>query len=95
LIVTEHDRISISAEALHLPDHLDASIDGLEAGSHVTAGDVKLPSGVELTADPALIIAVITTAPTAEQLGAELPEAVAEEAAAEEGEAAAEAETAA
>jgi large subunit ribosomal protein L25 len=74
LVVTEHDRVSITADALNLPDHLEASLDGLEAGSHVTAGRVTLPSGVELAADPELILAVVSVAPTAEQLGAEVPE---------------------
>jgi len=87
LIVHENDRIAISAEALHLPDHLEVSIEGLEAGSHVTAGDVKLPSGAELVADPSLIVAVVSMAPTAEQLEGETAEA-AEAEEAEEGEAA-------
>jgi large subunit ribosomal protein L25 len=80
LVVTEHDRISIVAEALHLPESLDVSIDGLEAGSHVTAGDVKLPQGAELAADPETILAVVSVAPTAEQLEGETAEAAAEEA---------------
>ena len=42
-------------------------------GSHVTAGDVTLPAGVELAADPELILAVVTLAPTAEQLEGEVP----------------------
>jgi large subunit ribosomal protein L25 len=88
LIVTEHDRLSITADALNLPDHLEASLDGLEAGSHVTASGVTLPSGVELAADPETIIAVVTVAPTAEQLEGVVPE----EAAAEGEEAEAEAE---
>ena len=79
LIVTEHDRLSITADALNLPDHLEASLDGLEAGQHVTAGSVTLPSGVELAADPELIIAVVTVAPTAEQLEGVVPEEAPEE----------------
>jgi large subunit ribosomal protein L25 len=92
LIVTEHDRISIIAEALHLPESLEASIDGLEAGSHVTAGDIKLPRGVELATDAEITIAVVSVAPTAEQLGGEVAEAVeaAEAPAAEAAEASAE-----
>ena len=57
-----------------MPDHLEASIEGLEAGSQVTAGDVELPAGVELAVDPELTVASITAAPTAEQLEATLPE---------------------
>jgi large subunit ribosomal protein L25 len=85
LVMVEHDRLSINAEALHLPDHLEASLDGLEAGSHVTAADVVLPEGVELAADKHLTIAVVSMAPTAEELEGEAPEAAEEaEAAAEE-----------
>lgn len=85
LVVTEHDRISIVAEALHLPESLEASLEGLEAGAHVTAADIKLPRGVELAADPETTIAVVSVAPTAEQLEGETAEAAeaAEEAAPE------------
>jgi large subunit ribosomal protein L25 len=86
LVVTESTTLSITAEALHLPEHLEASIEGLEAGSQVTAADVKLPRGVDLAADSESIIALVTVAPSAEELGAEAPEAPeAEEGAEEEG----------
>jgi large subunit ribosomal protein L25 len=82
LVMVEHGRLAITADALHLPEHLEASIEGLEAGSRVTATDVPLPSGVELAADTELVIAVVAMAPTAEQLEGEVTEAEAE---AEEG----------
>jgi large subunit ribosomal protein L25 len=75
LVVHEQDRIAITADALHLPDRLEASIEGLGAGARVTAGDVKLPAGAELAADPDVTVAVITVAPTAEQLEGEVPAA--------------------
>ncbi|MET7822345.1 50S ribosomal protein L25/general stress protein Ctc [Micromonospora zamorensis] len=74
LIVHDHDTLSVTADATKVPDHLEASIDGLEAGTLVTAGDVKLPAGVELAVDSDLTVASITAAPTAEQLEATLPE---------------------
>lgn len=89
LVMNEHDRLSITADALHLPDHLEASIEGLEAGSHVTAGDIKLPTGVELAADAELILAVVTGAPSAEELEGDAGEASTDESA--EGEASTEA----
>jgi large subunit ribosomal protein L25 len=88
LVINEHDRIAIHADAMQLPEHLEASIDGLEAGSQVTAGEVTLPAGVELAADPHLVLAVVSVAPTAEQLEGEVAEAAVEEPA--EGEAPAE-----
>jgi large subunit ribosomal protein L25 len=87
LVMHEHTTLSITAEALNLPDHLEVSIEGMEAGSHVTAGDVTLPSGASLHADSDLVLAVVSVAPTAEQLeGAAEPE-VEEAAEAEAGEA--------
>jgi large subunit ribosomal protein L25 len=80
LIVHEHATLSVLADATRLPDHLEVSIDGLEAGTRVTAADVTLPTGVELAADPELVVAIITGAPTAEQLEAEAGEAPAVEA---------------
>ncbi|MBM0239041.1 50S ribosomal protein L25/general stress protein Ctc [Micromonospora sp. ATA32] len=93
LIVHEHDTLTVTADATKVPDHLEASIEGMAAGSQVTAADVKLPAGVELAADPEMTVAAVTAAPTAEQLEAtlpeiETPEEQAEEAAAEGEEAA-------
>ncbi len=71
LVNHEQQTLSIVADATKLPEHLDVSIDGLEAGSHVTAGQIKLPAGAELAVDPELIIAIVNTAPTAADLAAE------------------------
>jgi large subunit ribosomal protein L25 len=53
---------------MHLPSGFEVSIEGLEAGSQVTAGDVNLPSGTELAVEPDFVLAVISQAQTAEQL---------------------------
>jgi large subunit ribosomal protein L25 len=71
LIVHEQNTLSVLADATRLPDHLEVSIEGLDVGSRVTAGDVTLPSGVELAADADLVLAMVTGAPTAEQLEGE------------------------
>jgi large subunit ribosomal protein L25 len=71
LVNHEQQTLSINADATKLPDHIEASIEGLEAGSHVTAGDLVLPDGVELAADPELIILIVNNAPSAADLDAE------------------------
>ena len=71
LVMTENDRLSVLAEALRLPEKLEVSIEGLDAGGKVTAADVRLPEGVELAADPDLTIAIVAAAPTEEQMAAE------------------------
>lgn len=68
LIQHENDTLSVSAEALHLPETLEVSVEGLEAGSQITAGDVKLPQGTELIADPSLVLAIVNAAPTAAEM---------------------------
>ncbi len=82
LVNHEQQTISIIADATKLPEHIEASIEGLEAGSHVTAGELKLPAGVELAADPELIVVIVNNSPSAADLdaeGAETAGAAAEE----------------
>ncbi|GIE27815.1 50S ribosomal protein L25 [Actinoplanes italicus] len=71
LIVHESNTVAVVADALHLPSELEASIDGLEAGSHITAGDVKLPKGVELAVDAETVLAIINAAQSNEEAPAE------------------------
>ena len=68
LVMTEHDTMSILADATRLPDHLEASVAGLEAGAQVKAGDIALPTGVELAVDPDMVIAIIAQSPSAATL---------------------------
>jgi large subunit ribosomal protein L25 len=68
LVMVENTTLAVLADATKLPEFVEVSIAGLQAGSQVTAGDVQLPAGSELGADPGLVIAVVTGAPTAEAL---------------------------
>ena len=77
LVVSDHNTLSVVAEALHLPDGLEVSIEGLEAGAQVTAGDVTLPAGTTLAVEPDLVIATVSAAQTAEQLEGDSADAVA------------------
>jgi large subunit ribosomal protein L25 len=92
LVMHEQQSLSITAEAMHLPEFVDVSIEGKEPGSRVTAADVILPRGSDLAVSPELVVAIIAAAPTAEEMEAEAGEApAAAEAEAEAGEAPAEA----
>jgi large subunit ribosomal protein L25 len=85
LVVNESTTLAVVAEAMHLPSGFEVSIEGLEAGSQVTAGDVQLPQGVDLAVEPDFVLAVVSQAQTAEQLEGEAPEGEASaEASAEE-----------
>ncbi|AZH79212.1 MULTISPECIES: 50S ribosomal protein L25/general stress protein Ctc [Microbacterium] len=52
--------LSIEAEATHIPQNLEISVEGLEEGAHITAADVTLPKGSTLLADPETLIVAIS-----------------------------------
>jgi large subunit ribosomal protein L25 len=78
LVSLEQPQLSIEAEATHLPDGVDVSVEGLPAGSQIHAKDITLPSGTTLATDAEALVVNITAAPTAEMLEAELAEAEAD-----------------
>ncbi|MDN4483627.1 50S ribosomal protein L25/general stress protein Ctc [Demequina lignilytica] len=58
--VVEHATVQILAEATHLPESLEVSIEGLEEGARVYARDIELPKGSELVTDADAAIVVIS-----------------------------------
>jgi large subunit ribosomal protein L25 len=78
LLNQELTAVSVEAEATHLPTEIAVSIEGLEIGSQITAGDLELPSGSTLVTDPAQLVLAISEAPTEAELEAETAEAAEE-----------------
>jgi large subunit ribosomal protein L25 len=70
--------LAIEAEATHIPQQLEVSIEGLEIGQSVHAKDVALPSGSTLHTDPEAVVVLIAPAASAAQVEAVLAEAEAE-----------------
>lgn len=68
LVIHEHDRIAVHADATRLPDQLEVSIEGLAVGEQITAGDLQLPDGAELAVAPETLLAVMSMSPTAAQM---------------------------
>jgi large subunit ribosomal protein L25 len=78
LVTTEHSTLSVEAEATHIPDFFEVSVEGAEVGTQILAKDVELPSGSTLQTDPEALVVNVSAAPTAEEVEAELAEAEAE-----------------
>ena len=78
LVVTENAVVSVEAEATHIPEAFEVSVEGAEVGTQVLAKDLELPSGVTLLADEELLIVNVTEQISAEALEAELAEAEAD-----------------
>jgi len=91
LVTQDANTIQIEADVQSIPESLTLSVEGIEAGTQILAGQVELPKGVTLVTDAETLVVNVVTAPTAEDLDAE---GAGEEAAASGEEAAAEGETA-
>ena len=78
LVVNENTVVSVEAEATHIPEFFEVSVEGAEAGTQILAKDLDLPSGTTLLADEDLLIVNVTEQISAEALEAELEEAEAE-----------------
>jgi len=59
--VVETQNLSFEAEATHLPQGVEVSIEGLADGATITAGDVVLPEGATLVTDPEITVVTIST----------------------------------
>jgi len=78
LVVTEATTVSVEAEATHIPEYVEVSVDGAEVGHQILAKDLTLPSGSTVLADDETLIVNVTHAPTADELESELAEAEAD-----------------
>jgi large subunit ribosomal protein L25 len=74
----EHTTVQVEAEATHLPTEIEVSVEGLDTGAHITAGDLKLPAGSTLVTDAETLLLNVSTAPTAEDIEADTAEAIAD-----------------
>jgi large subunit ribosomal protein L25 len=78
LVVTENSEVQLEAEATHIPEYIEVSVEGAEVGTLIHASDLEFPSGSTLLSDPELLIVNVTQQMSEEALEAELEEAEAE-----------------
>jgi len=78
LVVTESATVQLEAEATHIPEVIEISIEGAEIGTQIHASDLTLPSGSTLLTDPETLVVNVTQQVSQEALDAELEEAEAE-----------------
>ncbi|HYH34927.1 MAG TPA: 50S ribosomal protein L25/general stress protein Ctc [Nocardioides sp.] len=78
LVVTENAVISVEAEATHIPEFFEVSVEGAEVGTQVLAKDIELPSGTTLLADEELLVVNVTQQVSEAALEAELEAAEAD-----------------
>ncbi|MFI9816305.1 50S ribosomal protein L25/general stress protein Ctc [Saccharothrix variisporea] len=84
LVTQDLTTVQVEAEALHIPEQIELSIEGVEAGTQIHASDLKLPSGVGLVTDAEALVLAVNAAPTAAELDGGEGEAAADTEATEE-----------
>jgi large subunit ribosomal protein L25 len=78
LVVAEHAAITVEAEATHIPEFVEVSVEGAPVGTQIFAKDLQVPSGASVQLDEDTLIVNVTHAPTAAEVEAELESAEAE-----------------
>jgi large subunit ribosomal protein L25 len=71
LVTQDANTIQVEADVQSIPEHLNLSVEGIEAGTQILAGQVELPAGVTLVTDAETLVVNVVAAPTAEDLEAE------------------------
>jgi large subunit ribosomal protein L25 len=77
-VQVESNVVTLEAEATHIPEHIEVSVEGAEAGTQIHASELTLPQGSTLVSDPEQLVVNVTQAQSAEALEAELAEAEAD-----------------
>lgn len=72
LVTQDANEIEVEAEALHIPEQIEVSVDGAEAGTQIHAPDITLPRGVTLVSSEDLLVANVSEAPTAADMESEI-----------------------
>ena len=72
LLGQDHTSVTVEAEATHLPTEIEVSIEGLEVGSHIIAGDLILPAGSTLVTEAETLLVNVSQAPTEAEMAAEI-----------------------
>lgn len=78
VVTVDAQTVLVNADATAIPEYVEVSVEGLEAGTQILASQLQLPQGVELLTDPETLIINITAQQSQEALDAELAGAEAE-----------------
>jgi large subunit ribosomal protein L25 len=78
VVTVDHQTLLVEAEATHLPETVEISVEGLPAGAQILARDVPLPTGTSLVTDADALVVLVSGQVTAEALASELAEAESE-----------------
>lgn len=59
--------ITISADPVHIPDHIDVDVSGLVIGHPLHVSDLQVPANIEVLDDPTAAVCLVTAPKVAEE----------------------------
>ncbi len=72
--MVEAQTVTLQAEATHLPESIEVSVEGLEAGAQVRGADLVMPAGAVFAGDPEMtVVAVVLPRAEVEETASEEP----------------------
>lgn len=78
VVTVDSQTLLLEVEATAIPEHVEVSVEGLEAGTQVMASQVTLPEGASVVSEDDVLVVNVTQQISEEALEAELAEAEAE-----------------
>ncbi|MCL6421793.1 50S ribosomal protein L25/general stress protein Ctc [Brachybacterium sp. JHP9] len=75
IAVVDQQALTLSVDALNVPESIEIDVEGKEEGFQLFAGDVTLPSGAELVTDAELLVLSVQLPRVDEELEAAIEEA--------------------
>ncbi|OAH51227.1 50S ribosomal protein L25/general stress protein Ctc [Microbacterium oleivorans] len=74
----ENTTVALEVEATHIPQNIEVSVEGLEDGTHITAGELTLPRGATLVTEADTLVVGVALPPAPVEDEAEASEEGAE-----------------
>lgn len=59
----ENTTVTLEVEATHIPQNIEVSVEGLEDGTHITAGELTLPRGATLVTEADTLVVGVALPP--------------------------------
>jgi large subunit ribosomal protein L25 len=78
VVTLDPSALTLEVDATAIPEHVTVSVEGVEAGTRIHAGEVTLPEGATLVTDPEALVVNVTQQQSQEDLEADLEAAESE-----------------
>jgi large subunit ribosomal protein L25 len=72
LVTQDLNTLEVEADAMNIPERIEVSVEGIDAGTQILAGSLNLPDGSTLKTDPEALVVNVIAAPSEAELTAEV-----------------------